>query len=132
MITYRRFKDTNAKEVADLVKLTMLTTNSKDYSKDYLENDLRKLTATNFIIRSKEFHCYVFLDDQTHQIVAVGSIGPYWGKEDESSLFNRFVLPKYQGQGVGRKLIYVLEQDVYFKRSKRIEIPASITGLPFY
>lgn len=67
-----------------------------------------------------------------NKISAVGSIGAYWGKKDASSLFNIFVSPEYQGQGIGKRLIQLLEQDEYFKRAKRIEIPASITGLGFY
>lgn len=61
-----------------------------------------------------------------------GAIGPYWGKEDESSLFNIFVLPEYQGKGVGRKIIEVLEQDEFSLRAKRIEIPSSVTACEFY
>ncbi|MDN6900076.1 GNAT family N-acetyltransferase [Oenococcus sicerae] len=132
MIVHRVFKDTDANAAADLVKKTMLTTNIRDYSREYLENDLKHLTAEDFIQRAKNFHCYVFLEDTSNQIIAVGSIGPYWGKEDESSLFNIFVLPNYQGHGVGRQLMQVLEEDSYFKRATRIEIPASITGLKFY
>lgn len=41
MIIYRVFKNSDAEEVASLVKTTMLTTNIKDYSKKYLENDLK-------------------------------------------------------------------------------------------
>jgi len=66
------------------------------------------------------------------QIVGCGAIGPYWGKTDESSLFNIFVLPEYQGKGIGRAIIETLEQDEYFLRAKRIEIPASITACAFY
>ncbi|MFT8824298.1 MAG: GNAT family N-acetyltransferase [Liquorilactobacillus mali] len=132
MIRYRIFNDKDAEEVSTLVRQTMLTTNIKDYSREYLENDLRNLTAKDFIEKGKFFHCYVLVDDIINKIVAVGSIGPYWGKEDESSFFNIFVLPEYQRQGIGRQLIQVLEQDSYFKRAKRIEIPASITGLKFY
>jgi hypothetical protein len=33
---------------------------------------------------------------------------------------------------VGRSIFEKLEQDEYFIRAKRIEIPASITGVPFY
>ncbi|MFT8703012.1 MAG: GNAT family N-acetyltransferase [Oenococcus oeni] len=132
MITYRQFKNSDAEEVASLIATTMLTTNIKDYSKAYIEDDLKHLTAKDLLERAKDFHCYVLVDDQQHKIVAVGSIGPYWGKEDESSLFNIFVSPDYQGQGIGRRLIQILEQDSYFKRAKRIEIPASITGLGFY
>lgn len=48
------------------------------------------------------------------------------------SLFTIFVLPEYQGKGVGRAIIETLENDEYFLRAKRIEIPASVTGVPFY
>jgi hypothetical protein len=40
MIIKRFFKDSDAEEVANLVKETMLTTNIKDYYNKYLENDL--------------------------------------------------------------------------------------------
>ena len=50
----------------------------------------------------------------------------------ESSLFNIFVLPEYQGKGVGRKIIETLEQDGFFLRAERVEVPASITGVGFY
>ena len=73
---------------------------------------------------------YVIQDGE--KIVGCGAIGPYWGKEDESSLFTIFVLPEYQGRGVGRKIMETLEADEYFLRARRIEIPASITGVPFY
>lgn len=42
------------------------------------------------------------------------------------------VVVEYQGKGVGRAIIDTLEKDEYFLRAKRIEIPASITGVPFY
>ncbi|KRN86635.1 acetyltransferase [Ligilactobacillus acidipiscis] len=109
MIKHRTFKDSDAEEVANLVKETMLTTNIKDYSKEYLDNDLKNLTAQDFIEKAKYFHCYVFIDDFVNKIIAVGSIGAYWGKNDESSLFNIFVSPRYQGQGIGKQLIQVLE-----------------------
>ena len=47
-------------------------------------------------------------------------------------MFNIFVLPEYQGKGVGRKIIEALEKDEYFLRAKRVEIPASITACEFY
>lgn len=42
------------------------------------------------------------------------------------------MLPEYQGKGIGRKIIETLEQDEYFTRAKRIEIPSSITAVEFY
>ncbi len=111
MIIKRFFKDSDAEEVANLVKETMLTTNIKDYSNKYLENDLEHLTAQDFKEKAEYFYCYVFVDDTLNKIIAVGSIGPYWGKQDESSLFNIFVSPEFKGQGIGKQLIQVLKQD---------------------
>ena len=42
------------------------------------------------------------------------------------------MLPEYHGKGIGKKIIEVLEQDEYFLRAKRIEIPSSITACEFY
>lgn len=88
------------------------------------------LTPEYLIERSKWTHSYVVYEDDN--IVGCGSIGPYWGSKEESSLFTIFVLPEYQGKGIGRKIIETLERDEYFLRAKRVEIPASITACQFY
>ena len=91
---------------------------------------IRSETPEHVLGRAAWTHMYVIQDGE--KIVGCGAIGPYWGKEDESSLFTIFVLPEYQGRGVGRKIMETLEADEYFLRARRIEIPASITGVPFY
>lgn len=126
----RRFQNEDANELADLIAKTLRTTNIKDYSLEYIENDISFLTAEKLIERSSWMNIYVVCDD--NKIIGCGAIGSYWGKEDESSLFTIFVLPEYQGKGIGRKIIETLEQDEYFLRAKRIEIPASITAVEFY
>ena len=126
----RRFEKTDAEEVSALIVTTLRTTNIKDYSAEYIENDVNALQPNNILERAGWVHFYVVCDDE--KIVGCGAIGPYWGKENESSLFTIFVLPEYQGKGIGRTIIETLEQDEYFLRAKRVEIPASITGTPFY
>ena len=126
----RRFQHSDANEVSALIIKTLRTTNSKDYSAEYIENDVKMFSPEGVIEKAGWTHFYVVCDGET--IVGCGAIGPYWGKADESSLFNIFVLPEYQGKGVGRKIIETLESDDYFLRAKRIEIPASITACPFY
>lgn len=126
----RRFENKDAEEVSALIVTTLRTTNIKDYSSECIENDVSILQPTNILERAKWTHFYVVCDDG--KIVGCGAIGPYWDKEDESSLFTIFVLPEYQGKGVGRTIIETLEKDEYFVRAKRVEIPASITGTPFY
>lgn len=126
----RRFENKDAKEVSDLIIKTLRTTNIKDYSVEYIEKDVKVLQPKDILDKSKWMNIYVVCDDQ--KIIGCEAIGPYWGKEDESSLFTIFVLPEYQNKGIGKNIIQTLEKDELFLRSKRIEIPASITGTPFY
>lgn len=128
--TVRKFVDSDADEVSALIIKTLRTTNIKDYSEEFIENDVKMFSPEGVIERASWTHFYVICDGDT--IVGCGAIGPYWGKEDESSLFNIFVLPEYQGKGVGRKIIETLELDEFFLRAKRVEIPASITACDFY
>ena len=126
----RRFKNEDSVELANVIAKTLRTTNIKDYSLEYIENNISFLSDEKLIERSSWTNLYVVCDNK--KIIGCGAIGPYWGKEDESSLFTIFVLPEYQGKGIGRKIIETLEQDEYFLKAKRIEIPSSITAVDFY
>lgn len=126
----REFQEVDANEVSALIIKTLRTSNSKDYSEEHIENDVKAFDPAGVLTRAGWTHFYVVCDGD--MIVGCGAIGPYWGKEDESSLFNIFVLPEYQGKGIGRLIVETLEQDEFFLRAKRIEIPASITACEFY
>lgn len=129
-LTARRFEERDAQEVSALIAATLRTTNIRDYDSEFIENEVRLMTPESLVERSKWTHFYVLCDGE--RIVGCGAIGPYWGREDESSLFTVFVLPEYQGKGVGRRIIALLEADEYFQRARRVEIPASITARGFY
>lgn len=126
----RRFSDKDAKEVSDLIIKTLMITNTKDYPVEMMEELAKRQQPANILERAGQTHFYVAED--SGYIIGCGAIGSYWGKEDESCLFSIFVLPEYQGKGVGRMIVETLEKDEYFLRAKRIEVPASITGLEFY
>ena len=103
---------------------------TKDYPVDLMEQLIETESPEHVLERASWTHFYVA--EEQDNIIGCGAIGPYWGREDESSLFTIFVLPEYQGKGIGRAIIDTLEKDEFFLRAKRIEIPASITGVPFY
>ena len=126
----RRFEDADAEAVSTLIRKTISISNKKDYPEDLMDQLIEIETPDHVLQRASWTHFYVVTDGDS--IIGCGAIGPYWGKEDESSLFTIFVDPEYQGRGIGRKIIGTLENDEYFLRAKRIEIPASITGVPFY
>ena len=126
----RRFVESDAGAVSQLIRTTMEISNKKDYPAELMDELIGTHTPEYVLGRSGWTHMYVVLDGE--KTVGCGAIGPFWGKEDESCLFSIFVLPEYQGRGIGRKIVETLEQDEFFLRAKRIEVPASITGLPFY
>lgn len=126
----RRFENKDAEKVSSLIIHTVRISNIEDYSAELMEELIKHQQAENVLERAGWTHFYVAQDG--NEIIGCGAIGPYWGKEDESSLFTIFVLPEYQGKGIGTKIIEILEKDEYFLRSKRIEIPSSITAVNFY
>ena len=126
----RKFRESDAEKVSALIIHTLQASNSKDYSAETISALEKKMQPSGVLERASWTHFYVA--EEVGDIIGCGAIGPYWGSETESSLFNIFVLPEYQGKGVGRKIIETLERDEYFLRAKRVEVPASITGVGFY
>ena len=126
----RRFREDDAEKVSALIIHTLKTSNSKDYSAENISALEKQFHPAGVSERASWTHFYVAEEGDT--IIGCGAIGPYWGSETESSLFTIFVLPECQGKGIGRKIIETLEQDEYFFRAKRVEVPASITGVGFY
>ena len=125
-----RFEEKDAKKVSELIVETLRKTNIKDYSADLIENYVNNFHPENVLKRASWTHFYVA--EEKDNIIGCGAIAPYWDKVDESSLFTIFISPEHQGKGIGQKIIETLEKDEYFLRAKRIEVPASITAVPFY
>ena len=126
----RKFTEQDAQAVSELIVTTIRISNTKDYPADLMEELVKTETPEHVLQRASWTHFYVAEDGG--EIVGCGAIGPYWGKTDESSFFTIFVRPDRQGQGIGRKIVETLEADEFALRARRIEIPASITALPFY
>lgn len=129
----RRFERSDANEVALVIAEVLRTVNIKDYSSEYIEELINEITPEYLTRRAELTHFYVACDmEKAEKIIGCGAIGPYFEREDESCLFTFFVLPEYQGRGVGRKIMETLESDEFFLRADRVEIPASITAVEFY
>ena len=129
-VEIRRFAEADAEKVSAMIAETLLTSNSADYSASELEELIARMTPKDILARAARTHFYVACAEGG--VIGCGAIGPYWDREDESSFFTIFVLPAWQGRGVGRRIVQTLERDEFFLRAKRIEIPASITAVEFY
>lgn len=126
----RRFTEEDAEEVSKLVVRNFLEVNSKDYGIAAMEK-LAKVYDSGKVLNIANYaHMYVF--EWNGKIVGTGSISSFWGSKTESILLTIFVLPELHGKGIGREIINTLEQDEFYVRATRIEIPASITATEFY
>ena len=127
----RLIKDGDYKKVADMIARSVKSSNfSKFYpqcSIDYIQESLDENGVKS---RASWTHFYVI--EEADKIVACGAIGPYYDRNTESSLFSIFVDEMYQGRGYGRLIIETLEKDEYFLKANRIEVPASMSAIPFY
>ena len=129
-IMIRRFTEADAESAAAVIAETVRISNSRDYPPEYLEHLVRTHSADVLLQRAEAGHMYVICDGD--RIVGTGTVAPFWGSETESILLTIFILPDWQGRGLGRRLIETLEQDEYGRRARRIEIPASLTAVNFY
>ena len=129
-IRVRRFEEEDADEVSKLIVRNFLEVNSNDYGIAAME-ELTKVYDSGKVLNIANYaHMYVF--EWNSKIVGTGSISIFWGSRTESILLTIFVLPEFHRKGIGRKIINTLEQDEFYVRTTRIEIPASITATEFY
>lgn len=126
----RRFRKEDAAELEQVITKTLKISNSRDYSPECIEANIVSHSAEVLVERAEQGHMYVACDGP--RMIGCGAIAGYGESRSESILLTIFVLPEYQGRGIGRRIVETLEQDEYFLRAKRIEIPASITGVEFY
>lgn len=129
-VTLRRFREGDALAVSDVICTTLAISNSRDYSPAFIAENINNHSPEVIAARAGEGHFYVAMDGET--IIGCGGITGYWGSHEESYLTAIFVLPEYQGEGVGRRIVETLEADEYFLRAWRTEVGSSLTAVHFY
>jgi len=126
----RRFRRGDEVAVAEVICTTLAVSNQKDYPPEFIRENIESHSSEVIAQRAKESHFYVVTVNG--KIIGCGGITGYWGSLTESYLVSIFVLPDYQGKGIGRKIIETLESDEYFKRAWRTEVGSSLTAVEFY
>ena len=127
----RRFRAGDAEGVQRVIHRGLREVNSKDYPAEKIEAYCRHFTLEKIIGQAESAHMYV-AESPGGGILATGSIAPFWGSETESILLTIYVDPDHLGRGIGSAIVAVLEDDEYFLRANRIEVPASTTAVGFY
>jgi N-acetylglutamate synthase-like GNAT family acetyltransferase len=127
----RSFEVNDAKGLAVIIEKNLKQIKGNEYSFDEIDFMIKTHNETAVKERAKYSHMYVACDND-YEVVGCGAIASYFGSVEESILTYIYVHPDFHGRGVGKAIIEALENDSYFVRAKRVEIPATINSHEFY
>ncbi len=119
-----------AEEVSALIGRVLMEVNSKDYPLEALKPFAAHYSPETVLALAEAGQSFVALDGE--KVIACGSVVPLPDRPGESEIRALFVLPEYEGQGIGSALMAVLESDPIFTRARRVVVSASLTAHPFY
>ncbi|WP_375178935.1 GNAT family N-acetyltransferase [Enterococcus rotai] len=126
----RRFSNNDATKIALLLKRNFLEINSNDYPLVQMHKLAAEYTPEKISTQAIFGHTYVAEINDT--LVGTGTICPFWNSQTESIILSLFVQPEFHRQGIGSAIMKYLEQDEFYLRANRIEVPASRTAKEFY
>ena len=119
----RFFEDKDAEELSVLIKTTLVTSNSEDYSDKAIRVLCDAYSPDKLVVQSKKAD--VFVASQNGKLIGTISL-------DEDLITVMFVLPEYQKKGIGRELLEYVEQQAKKKGIKFLKVRASLTAYKFY
>jgi len=123
MIVIRTFEPRDAEAVSALIRRTMRESNSRDYPLDRLQPLIDYFSPEKVRRLGQERVCLVA--DANGPLIGTIAL-------DGTELATFFVLPEYQGQGIGTRLLAAIEQRARSLGITRLTVDASVTGAAFY
>jgi GNAT superfamily N-acetyltransferase len=123
LIAIRTFEPRDAEAVSALIRRTMRESNSRDYPLARLQPLIDYFSPEKVLQLSQERVCLVAEADR--QLIGTAAL-------DGAELATFFVLPEYQGQGIGTQLLAAIERQARTLGIAQLTVDASITGVAFY
>jgi GNAT superfamily N-acetyltransferase len=123
MIAIRAFELRDAASVSALIRRTMRESNSRDYPLDRLQPLIDYFSPEKVRRLGQERVCLVAEADQL--LIGTAAL-------EGAELATFFVLPEYQGQGIGTRLLAAIEGQARALGITRLTVDASIIGAAFY
>lgn len=131
-VIIREYEDNDIDAVSNIVVRNMLEVNSKDYGiekmKEYAKGFTKENLKEKFKYRTKVW--VATIDDEI--VGTVGMEADWDGIKDTYWVLTLFIKPEYHGQKIGTMLMRKLEEYAKEIGTKKLIIPASITGNEFY
>ena len=119
----RKFKPEDATKLSKLMRETIVTSLSSDYSKKAIKVLSGGYDAEGLIKHSEKTAIFVAFQDGK----LLGTISL-----EGNRIRNMFVLPKLQGKRIGSKLLKYIEKFAKKRREKTLKVRSSLTAFGFY
>ncbi len=119
----RKFKDSDAQEVSDLIQRTFMRFIAKSFTKNGVKNFLKHETPEKVAVRGRTRTVFVAVSGKK----IVGIV-----EADKNRIRRLFVDESYQRKGIGLKLFFKMEKVCIREKPKFIKIYSSIYSVKFY
>ena len=131
MIEISLFQESQAEDVSKLIQRNLKEVNSKDYPEEFIKLLMKDFTPARMIERAKKQFIYVARDNK--KIVGTGALENQ-GNVDNPAYYcvAMFVLPEYHGQGIGRRLLAVVEAKAIEIGAEKLILRSAIGAPGFY
>jgi GNAT superfamily N-acetyltransferase len=143
MVTIREFEPRDAQAVSSVIRHTMAVSNIDDYAIERLQPLMNYFSPEKVLLLSHERLCLVAEDHGQDE--AVGEENDEENDEEKdkaqvvgtialegAELCTFFILPEYQGLGIGSQLLTAIETMALAAGIAAIHMDASLTGVAFY
>ncbi len=119
----RRFRDSDAVQLARLHRSTIRNVNSKDYPQHHIRVWASRVSAHKFRTSASDHERFVALEK--------GKIIGF-AEYKNNDLMGLYIHKDYTGTGVGKKLLQRLEADAYNHGIRTLNCSSTITAHRFY
>jgi len=119
----RRFELSDAFEVSSLIRRAVVTRDNRNYTLAQIYSFANHCSVETIISELDKKLTFVCVDDG--KIVGTATL-----KGDEISTV--FILPEYQGKGLGKKFMKMLENEAVSKGLSKVKLFAVLSAVSFY
>jgi GNAT superfamily N-acetyltransferase len=130
-IEIRRFRDSDAEGISTIICRNLREVNGKDYPAEVITKLLGSFTPEKISKVSRQREMFVAETDGV--VVGTASLARDNRTTDVRYVcLTVFVLPERHGNGIGKMLMDRVEEAARRNGAATLQVPASITALPFY